>query len=83
MRSDFGTIVSSVLNYPRKTKKSTEMYFLEKILEPDCTKKVALLYGYFSQYLVNEFVFFFGAYRMKPGDVVCKNFWENFWENSK
>ena len=59
MKADLGTIVSSVLNYPRKAKKSTRMYFLEKILEPDCTKKVALLYGYFSQYLVNEFVFSF------------------------
>ena len=59
IQSDFGTIESGVLNYPRKTKKNTEMYFLEKILEPDCTKKVALLYGYFSQNLVNEFVFSF------------------------
>ena len=59
MKSDFGTIKSSVLNYPRKTKKSTEVYFLEKILEPDCTEKVALLYGSFSQYLVNKIIFCF------------------------
>ena len=59
MKSDFGTIELSVLNYPRKTKKSTEMYFLEKILEPDFTKKVASLYGSFSQVLVNKFIFSF------------------------
>ena len=41
IQSDFGTIEPGVLNYPRKTKKNTEMYFLEKILEPDCTEKVA------------------------------------------
>ena len=59
MKSDFGTIELSVLNYPRKTKKSTEMYFLEKILEPDFTEKVTSLYGSFSQVLVNKFIFSF------------------------
>ena len=59
MKSDFGTIELSVLNYPRKTKKSTEMYFLEKILEPDFTKKVASLCGTFSQNLVDKLVISF------------------------
>ena len=59
IQSDFGTIESGVLNYPRKTKKSTEMYFLEKILEPDFTKKVASLYGSFPQVLVKKFIFSF------------------------
>ena len=59
MKSDFGTIESSVLNYPRNTIKSTEMDFIEEILEPDFTKKVASLYGSFSQVLVNKFIFSF------------------------
>ena len=59
LKSNFGTIESSVLNNLRKTENLTEIYFIAKILEPYCSKKVALLYGSFSQYLVNKFLFCF------------------------